>query len=106
VPLVLLSAPRRRRGPHADALNATFCRGLDAAVAELRQRELDEHVLGAASLERDCVSRNYSSWFVLSSTFFWSKTFTTGERLHGALQALSQCCGTRRGLRAQCSRPP
>jgi len=45
---------------HTTSSNATLalvlCRGLDAAVRELRERELAEHVLGAAWLERDCVS--------------------------------------------------
>ena len=45
---------------YASASNATYglvlCRGLDAAVAELKLRELDEHGIGAAWLERDCVS--------------------------------------------------
>ena len=45
---------------HTTSSNATLalvlCRGLDAAVRELRQHELDEHALGAAWLERDCVS--------------------------------------------------
>ena len=42
--------------PSNATLALVLCRGLDAAVSELRQRELDEHALGAAWLERDCVS--------------------------------------------------
>ena len=45
---------------YSTTANATFalvlCRGLDAAVTELHQRELDEHAIGADWLERDCVS--------------------------------------------------
>lgn len=45
---------------YASVSNATYglvvCGGLDAAVSELKQRELDEHGIGAAWLERDCVS--------------------------------------------------
>ena len=45
---------------HTTSSNATqalvLCRSLDAAVRELSECELDEHVLGAAWLERDCVS--------------------------------------------------
>jgi hypothetical protein len=45
---------------HTTSSNATLalvlCRGLDAAVMELQQRNLYEHVIGAAWLERDCVS--------------------------------------------------
>jgi len=45
---------------YASVSNATYglvvCRGLDAAVTELKQRELDEHAIGVEWLERDCVS--------------------------------------------------
>ena len=41
--------------PSNATLALVLCRGLDAAVAELRQRELDEHAIGAEWLERDCV---------------------------------------------------
>jgi hypothetical protein len=57
---VLLSDLAEALPLYASIANTTFplvvCRGLDAAVAELRQRELDEHAIGAAWLERDCVS--------------------------------------------------
>ena len=39
-----------------DTYGLVVCRGLDAAVSELRQRELDEHAIGVEWLERDCVS--------------------------------------------------
>jgi hypothetical protein len=45
---------------YASVSNATYglvvCRGLDAAVSELRQRELSEHAIGVEWLERDRVS--------------------------------------------------
>lgn len=60
VVLVLAAQPARGLPVYTTPANSTLalvlCRGLDAAVAELRVRELDEHALGAAWLERDCVS--------------------------------------------------
>jgi hypothetical protein len=45
---------------YADASNSTLalvlCGNLKDAVAELKQRDLQEHVIGAEWLERDCVS--------------------------------------------------
>ena len=42
--------------PLPNAVWLVVCRGLDAAVTELRQRELSEHAIGVEWLERDCVS--------------------------------------------------
>lgn len=58
--LLLLASTALSLPVYTTPSNSTFalvlCRGLDAAVAELRLRELHEHALGAAWLERDCVS--------------------------------------------------